>query len=70
MWFAHGDAVQSEIEPAKVRLGSAPLATDITTGNTGLVCMDDSIHALLIDGYVHNHARMWFAAYVVHCVSA
>ena len=66
VWFARGDEIMRDIEPAKVALGNAPLSSDIATGNTGLTCMDDSIDALLNDGYVHNHARMWFAAYVVH----
>ncbi len=66
VWFERGDEILRDIEPAKVPLSDAPFAADITTGNTGLACIDDSIHALLNDGYVHNHARMWFAAYVVH----
>jgi deoxyribodipyrimidine photo-lyase len=28
--------------------------------------MDGVIRDLMQEGYVHNHARMWFAAYVVH----
>ena len=28
--------------------------------------MDGFIRDLMLEGYVHNHARMWFAAYVVH----
>ena len=66
VWFARGDEILRNVEPAKVPLGNAPLAADIMSGNTGLACMDDTIRALLNDGYVHNHARMWFAAYVVH----
>jgi len=28
--------------------------------------MDEVVRELINEGYVHNHARMWFAAYVVH----
>jgi deoxyribodipyrimidine photo-lyase len=28
--------------------------------------MDAFVHDLVDTGYVHNHARMWFAAYCIH----
>ena len=42
------------------------LPEDVATAQTHLACMDGFISALVRDGYLHNHARMWFAAYVVH----
>jgi deoxyribodipyrimidine photo-lyase len=42
------------------------LPQDIAEGNTGLACVDAFVGELLATGYLHNHARMWFAAYVVH----
>jgi len=42
------------------------LPYDVQTGNTGLACMDAFVRDLVETGYVHNHARMWFASYVVH----
>lgn len=33
---------------------------------TGLACMDGFSAELQATGYLHNHARMWFAAYLVH----
>ncbi len=44
----------------------ADLPEDIRTGNTGLVCMDKFSQELRETGYLHNHARMWLAAYVIH----
>ena len=35
-------------------------------GRTGLACMDAFARELHDTGYLHNHARMWLAAYVVH----
>jgi deoxyribodipyrimidine photo-lyase len=35
-------------------------------GQTGLACMDAFTNDLAANGYLHNHARMWLAAYVVH----
>ena len=43
------------------------LPEDIRTGTTGLACMDAfSPRKLRQTGYLHNHARMWLAAYIVH----
>lgn len=66
VWYAEGDAIYSEMESPKVAIGHAPLSDDILQGKTGLPCMDAFIDDLLTTGYVHNHARKWFASYVVH----
>ena len=42
------------------------LPEDIQTGTTGVVCLDMFIKELLESGYIHNHARMYIASYVVH----
>lgn len=65
-WKALGPAVRKDVERPKVTLGYAPLPDDIRQGQTGLPCMDAFVRELVDEGYVHNHARMWFAAYCVH----
>ncbi len=42
------------------------LPEDIAEGKTGLNCIDGFAKELRETGYLHNHARMWTAAYVVH----
>jgi len=42
------------------------LPEDVLEGRTGLVCIDAFVNDLNRTGYLHNHARMWLAAYVVH----
>ncbi|MDX1995636.1 MAG: FAD-binding domain-containing protein [bacterium] len=42
------------------------LPEDISAGETGLVCIDSFSRDLRETGYLHNHARMWMAAYLVH----
>ncbi len=42
------------------------LPSDIRDGSTGLACIDAFAQELRATGYLHNHARMWVAAYVVH----
>jgi deoxyribodipyrimidine photo-lyase len=45
---------------------AAALPADLEEGRTGLACMDAFREELHGTGYLHNHARMWVAAYVVH----
>ncbi|MEA5565295.1 FAD-binding domain-containing protein [Anabaena sp. UHCC 0399] len=42
------------------------LPQNIKEGTTGLVCIDNFSQELRETGYLHNHMRMWLAAYVVH----
>ena len=66
VWYELGNGIFSDIEDPKVALGDKLLPDFIRQGITGLPCMDAVIRDLTHEGYVHNHARMWFAAYVVH----
>ena len=38
----------------------------IVEGHTGIDALDDAVRALVDDGYVHNHARMWLASVACH----
>ena len=42
------------------------LPADIAAGCTGLPVIDRAVHELHATGWLHNHARMWLASYVVH----
>ena len=66
VWFVEGNAIFSEMEPPKVGLDYQPLSEAVKQAQTGLPCMDSFVTELLNTGYMHNHARMWFASYVVH----
>jgi deoxyribodipyrimidine photo-lyase len=65
-----GDGVWEDREAWKTGYGAAEyageLGGDIREGTTTLACMDAFSRQLTETGYLHNHARMWFAAYVVH----
>ncbi|MGZ8270744.1 MAG: FAD-binding domain-containing protein, partial [Methylophilus sp.] len=65
-WYRRGNAIFSDLELPKVAMGENEMPLFISQGITGLPCMDAVIRDLTIDGYVHNHARLWFAAYVIH----
>jgi deoxyribodipyrimidine photo-lyase len=45
---------------------SESLPEDIVNSTTGLVCIDSFSRELQETGYLHNHQRMWMAAYLVH----
>ena len=66
VWYDLGDGIFSDIEEAKVPLGDKLMPDFIRQGITGLPCMDGLIRDLMQEGYVHNHGRLWFAAYLVH----
>ena len=42
------------------------LPADIRLGATGVPVVDMAVRTLYDTGYLHNHARMWLASYVVH----
>jgi deoxyribodipyrimidine photo-lyase len=62
-----GRAVLENLEEPKYRVSWSPeLPSDVREAQTGLPCADAWITHLTEDGYMHNHERMWFAAYLVH----
>lgn len=65
-----GDGIWQDREPYKTGYRAAAYAAelpdDVRQGTTGLACMDAFSRDLAETGYLHNHARMWVAAYVVH----
>jgi deoxyribodipyrimidine photo-lyase len=42
------------------------LPADIRAGRTGVPVIDQAVAMLYRSGWLHNHARMWLASYVVH----
>ena len=67
---AHPEWAGEDVEPYKT--GFKPqdyddvLPDDIAQGKTGVACIDAFIHELTATGYIHNHARMYLASYIVH----
>lgn len=67
VWRHAGDAIFADLRPGlpDVRYATT-LPDDIATASTGVPVIDGSIRALYADGWLHNHARMWLASYIVH----
>ena len=70
LWGQLGDGIWDDQEPLKTGhppdAYAAELPPDIAGGSTGLACIDAFAAELTTIGWLHNHARMWLAAYVVH----
>lgn len=65
-----GDAIWQDQDRYKTGLAAQAYADDlpedIVAGTTDLACMDAFSREMRETGWLHNHARMWVAAYVVH----
>jgi deoxyribodipyrimidine photo-lyase len=65
-----GDEIWKDQEEYKTGYTVAEYAPElpqnIREGTTDRVCIDSFSHDLKETGYLHNHARMWLAAYIVH----
>lgn len=70
LYFKLGDGVWQDQEPYKTGYPAAAytstLPDDIASGTTGLVCIDSFSQQLRATGYLHNHQRLWTAAYIIH----
>ena len=70
MWGDLGDGIHESQEELKTGHDpssySRELPDDVREGRTGLACMDGFSEELVSSGWLHNHARMWMAAYLVH----
>jgi deoxyribodipyrimidine photo-lyase len=65
-----GDGIWQEVEPWKTGWRSQDYAVtmpaDVVQAMTGLACIDEFVRELYTTGYLHNHARMWLASYLIH----
>ncbi len=52
----------AEREKLEANSGLTRALTDAESGQTGIECFDDWVRELVETGYLHNHARMWFAS--------
>ncbi|MEO1658123.1 MAG: FAD-binding domain-containing protein [Pseudomonadota bacterium] len=69
-WLEHRPEVWSRykrnltvlIDKMETDAGLAQRYADATSGKTGIACFDAWANELVDTGYLHNHARMWFAS--------
>jgi deoxyribodipyrimidine photo-lyase len=67
-WRHDGDAIFASLHagPLPDAAYARELPADIREGRCGVPAIDQAVRALYATGYLHNHARLWLASYVVH----
>lgn len=65
-WLEQRPALWSRYREEVAELEWSERAREVASGNSGLAIMDYFAGELTRTGYLHNHARMWWAAYWVH----
>ena len=68
VWQQRGDAIFATLHagPLPDEAYRCELPTDVREARTGVPAIDTAVRTLYATGYLHNHARMWLASYVVH----
>ena len=68
VWQHRGDAILASLHDGVLPEDAyAPdLPVDVREGRTGVPVIDEAVRTLYTTGYLHNHARMWLASYLVH----
>jgi deoxyribodipyrimidine photo-lyase len=62
VWTRYRNAVDARIRELDPDHDLRRRWEDATSGRTGITCFDAWIRELVDVGYLHNHARMWFAS--------
>lgn len=68
LWRVHGDGIFHSLHPGPLpdSAYAGELPDDVRTARTGVPAIDRAVRTLYDVGYLHNHARMWLASYLVH----
>ena len=65
-WLALRPEVWDEFENSLIKVGDDSAVQRIENRQSGNAVIDHFANELVTTGYLHNHARMWFAAWWVH----
>jgi deoxyribodipyrimidine photo-lyase len=68
VWAHLGDGIHHSRHPGLLPDDAyvAELPADVQEACTGIPAIDLAVRELYETGYLHNHARMWLASYLVH----
>ena len=68
VWQYRGDGILQSLHagPLPEHRYRTMLPDDIRHACTGVPAIDQAVRTLYATGYLHNHARLWLASYVVH----
>ena len=68
VWAHRGDGILQSLHagPLAEDAYARAMPADVLEARTGVPVIDLAVRSLYATGYLHNHARMWLASYVVH----
>ena len=68
VWAHLGERIHGDLHPGLLDASAyaAELPEDVRQAATGIPAIDEAVRTLYATGYLHNHARMWLASYLVH----
>lgn len=68
VWEHLGDGIHQSIHTGLLPDDAyqSDMPADVLEARTGITAIDQAVRELYATGYVHNHARMWLASYLVH----
>lgn len=66
VWERLRQDIWQEQHPPPAPVYADIIPADIRAAATGVAIVDQQVRELYATGYLHNHARMWIASYVVH----
>jgi deoxyribodipyrimidine photo-lyase len=68
VWSHRGDSIHQSLHagPLPEDAYQPELPADVREARTGIPAIDLAIRTLYTTGYLHNHARMWLASYLIH----
>ena len=68
VWAHRGDSIHQSLHPGLLPDDAyqAAMPIDVLEARTGVPAIDLAVRELYGTGYLHNHARMWLASYLVH----
>ncbi len=62
VWTSYRDGLSNDLMTLETDRKLAKRVAEAEEGRTGLDCIDAWVEELVETGYLHNHARMWFAS--------
>lgn len=68
VWSHRGDGILQSLHagPLPDEAYARTVPADVRLGATGVPVVDQAVRTLYDTGWLHNHARLWLASYLVH----
>ncbi len=68
VWAHLGQGIHQSLHPGLLPdvAYRTDMPQDVLEARTGIAAIDQAVRELYATGYLHNHARMWLASYLVH----